>query len=123
MNWGAFLSWLTTRRAIDLLRKRNRHSQPSLLGDQDVLLTSQLDSTTASLEFSELVNLVRSQLANMNGQLAECFWLCCVEEMSYAEVAEQLGITTGHVGVNVHRARELLMKKLAGQNLREDTAN
>lgn len=112
-NWGAFLNWLTTRRAIDLLRKRKRNSQPSLLGEQDVLLADTSNVENVSLELSELTDWVRSQLTEMNSQMAECFWLCCVDELSYAEIAKQLEISTSHVGVNIHRARELLRKRLA----------
>jgi RNA polymerase sigma-70 factor (ECF subfamily) len=112
-NWGAFLNWLTTHRAIDLLRKRKRNSQPSLMGEQDVLQVAASHTADMSVENSELTDWVRNQLAGMNGQIAECFWLCCVDEMSYADVANQLGISTSHVGVNVHRARELLRKRLS----------
>jgi len=108
-NWGAFLNWLTTRRAIDLLRKRQRNSQPSLLGEKDVLLA---DPDVARIPGVD-TDWIRDQLVEMKGQMAECFWLCCVDEMSYADVANQLGISTSHVGVNVHRARELLKKRLA----------
>lgn len=122
-NWEAFLAWLTTRRAIDMLRKKKRHSHPSLLGVQDVLQVDQLNVADSHLEFSELLDFVRDQLAEMNHQMAECFWLCCVGEMSYAEVAQQLGISTNNVGVNVHRAREFLRKRLANRQLKKNTVN
>lgn len=116
-NWEAFLTWLTTRRAIDMLRRRNRSSQLSLLGVQDVLLIDQLGTAESNLEFAELKDWVLNQLTNMNGQMAECFWLCCVDEMSYLDAAQQLGISPNHVRVNVHRAREFLKNRIARQTL------
>jgi len=80
-----------------------------LLGEKDVLLA---DPDVARITGVD-TDWIRDQLVEMKGQMAECFWLCCVDEMSYADVANQLGISTSHVGVNVHRARELLKKRLA----------
>jgi DNA-directed RNA polymerase specialized sigma24 family protein len=41
------------------------------------------------------------------------FCLVCIEELSYREVAEQLGLTVNHVGVLLNRARAKLSEKLA----------
>ena len=118
-NWEAFLNWLTTRRAIDLLRKRNRKSQPTLLGELDVLMSDPTSTDRSTLDGTELTEWVRQQLAEMKGQMAECFWLCCVDQMSYSDVADQLGITSNLVGVNVHRAREFLRERLARHQVTE----
>jgi RNA polymerase sigma factor (sigma-70 family) len=108
-NWGAFLRWLATRRAIDHLRRRNRRSgsvaDPAQVRDV-------LPSAEEQVSFIELVELVRSELAFLPEQQAEAFWLVCVEQSSYEEVAQQMGVERNTVGVLVHRARQHMRTKL-----------
>ncbi len=52
----------------------------------------------------------------MPADQAEVFWLRTVEELSYEEIAEQMGIDANHVGVLLHRARQKLRQWLADLN-------
>jgi RNA polymerase sigma factor (sigma-70 family) len=112
-NWGAVLRWLATRRAIDLLRRRAR--QP--VTGSEVEPTERAESSAEQqASFLELVELVRRELTALSDSQAEAFWLVCVEERSYDEVAHAMGIAKNTVGVLVHRARQHLRTKLKSLN-------
>ncbi len=104
-NWGGFLRWLATRRAIDMLRRRREQAQLSSAAE---LECSEQNCPQAAVEFEELVQIVRQRLATLPQPQAEAFWLVCVEQWSYRETAEQMQIKPGAVGVLVHRARQQL---------------
>ncbi|MCA9261822.1 MAG: sigma-70 family RNA polymerase sigma factor [Planctomycetales bacterium] len=108
-SWGPFLRWLATRRAIDALRKR-RSTAPY---DEAIeAAPSDGASPPAAARFVELVEAVRLHLADLPPPQAQAFWLVCVEERSYDEVAQQMQLTSNAVGVLVHRARSFLRTKL-----------
>jgi RNA polymerase sigma-70 factor (ECF subfamily) len=108
-DWGALLRWLATRRAIDSLRRRRQRA--TVGGDLDRIRdggpTAEQQAT-----FAELVERVRGELANVPNRQAEAFWLVCVEERTYEEVARQMGIERNAVGVLVHRARQHMRARL-----------
>ena len=108
-DWGALLRWLATRRAIDQLRRRQR--KPAAVRDVEHVCDS-AQSAEQQVSFLELVERVRSEMANMPDRQAEAFWLVCVEERTYEEVAQQMGVQRNAVGVLVHRARQHLRSRL-----------
>jgi RNA polymerase sigma factor (sigma-70 family) len=112
-NWGAVLRWLATRRAIDTLRRRARLP---LVGVDAEPVGSMSSSAEHHASFLELVEIVRRELAVLSNSQAEAFWLVCVEEQSYDEVAEAMGLSKNTVGVLVHRARQHLRTKLKSLN-------
>lgn len=112
-DWGAFLRWLAARRAIDCLRRRDR--RPVVSGDVDNVPSAGLPAE-ANTTFEELVEVVRAELARLPDQQAEAFWLVCVEERTYEEVARQMGITRNAAGVLVHRARRHMRTRLNSLN-------
>ena len=107
-NWGGYLRWLAARRAIDVLRRRRR--QPESVDVQT--LSDQSETASATVEFADLVEVVRLELTRLPTSQAEAFWLVCVEEHSYREVAELMNIKANAVGVLVHRARKQLRQAL-----------
>jgi RNA polymerase sigma-70 factor, ECF subfamily len=121
-HWAAFLARIATRRAIDRLRKRigardrERAAVRSHGPDhQPALPTQHLDP--------ELTDTVRAALAALPPAQATVFWLRNVEELSYAEIAEQMRISVNKVGVLLHRARVSLAQRftkdrVAGSELR-----
>lgn len=113
VDWGAFLRWLATRRAIDYLRRRDRRAVGA--GDFNNAQGSGVPVET-SAAFDELVEVVRAELARLPDQQAEAFWLACVEERSYEEIARHMGITRNAVGVLVHRARRHMRSTLNSLN-------
>ncbi len=109
----AALRWLATRRAIDRLRQRNR-SRSRFKIDGDIAEAAEHEPGPAeSAEFNELIQCLRDQLSQLPAQQAEAFWMRCIEDMSYAEIAEQLAIDTNAVGVIIHRTKARLRTTLA----------
>lgn len=58
------------------------------------------------------VERVRSALGALPAHYREAVVLCEMEEMSYADVAELLGVAVGTVRSRLHRARALLVERL-----------
>ena len=109
----ASLRWLATRRAIDHLRKRKR-TQDRLQADAELADVPVLDpGPVNNAEYNELFDILRESVSQLPNQQGEAFWMRCIEEMSYAEIAEQLSIETNTVGVLIHRAKTHLRETLA----------
>lgn len=107
---GAYLRWLTTRRAIDALRTRQRRDSRTNHSDLETAIASPADGTMA--DFDELLNILRTELSALPAPQAQAFWLVSVEHCSYDEVAAQMDVERNHVGVLVHRARRQLQQRL-----------
>jgi len=108
---GQFDTWLfaiAQSKTADLRRSRNRRS---LQGNSDGLqtVTDNRPSPGRALEDEEMVALAWEQLRK---RLSECNFqvlrLRLVEELSVAEVAEQLGLSHEQVWYRYHRARREL---------------
>lgn len=67
---------------------------------------------------AEQVERVRLALASLPAHYREAVVLCEMEEMSYAEVAEVLGVAVGTVRSRLHRARAILAEKLSEERCR-----
>ena len=115
-NWPALLRWIAVRRALDRLRKERRISASVDPEKNAPLLRATGGSPSDAKEFRELVDRVRGEVAQLPERQGEAFWLRCVEQLSTAEVAEQLGTDANSVGVLVHRARTRLRDLLADVN-------
>jgi len=115
-NWPALLCWLAVRRALDRLRKERRIAAHVESDKNTLLLPGMGDSPSDDVEFRELIERVRDEVARLPARQGEAFWLRCVEQLNAAEVAEQLGTDTNSVGVLVHRARKRLREVLADMN-------
>ncbi|TWT91508.1 RNA polymerase sigma factor [Stieleria varia] len=109
-DWGAYLRWLTTRRAIDTVRRRHRKHSASVLKDSHAIADPSND--LQAIEFEDLVQRVREELVHLSPAQAEAFWLVCVEQCTQSEVAESMQIERNHVGVLVYRARQHLQQQL-----------
>ncbi|OHB74791.1 MAG: hypothetical protein A2Z25_15525 [Planctomycetes bacterium RBG_16_55_9] len=112
-NFSALLARLATARAIDQLRRRFRQAQSK---------TEFMDCTTAEgenvcphqqAEQKELAERIRQMLGKLPPQEAQVFCLRYLNDMSYRQIAEQLGITTNSAGVLLHRARARLRESIA----------
>ncbi|MHC4748062.1 MAG: RNA polymerase sigma factor [Planctomycetota bacterium] len=106
-NWGGLLRHLTTRRALDRLRKRK----------SIVLLTAESLSPCGSQPEQaavarELADRLRAALAKLPRREANVFSMRYFGEMSNTEIAETLRISGDAVGVALHKARTKLKKSL-----------
>lgn len=63
---------------------------------------------------AELAARLRRALAELPDQQAEVFCLRCIEQRSYREIGQQLGLKTSAVGVLLYRARGRLRVLLSG---------
>jgi len=107
-DWAAFLKWLATRRALDRLRRGRAHAS-RMQPDQDLsFVPASTLGPDAHAISGELVERLKRELSRLPDRQAEAFWLLSVEQMSYEEIGEQLGVDANQVGVLVHRARHRL---------------
>ena len=109
-NWVGFLKRVATMRALDMLRKRAA-SKTSVGGGMD-LTPSLMRGPAEDLENEELGNRLARALARLPDQQAEVYCLRHLNELSYEEIAEELGISVSSVGVDLHRARARLRELL-----------
>ncbi|MEX2142493.1 MAG: sigma-70 family RNA polymerase sigma factor [Pirellulales bacterium] len=117
-EWAAFLRWLATRRALDRLRRHRAESGYFEANGDLAVVPAATAGPDARANFSELTDRLKRELSRLSPQQAEAFWLLSVEQMSYQEIAEQLGVEGNQVGVLVHRARRRLRESLADLNPR-----
>lgn len=111
-NISAFLTVLCTRRAIDRLRDRYRHSRQREKAD-GISVADPAPSPAQNAETSELSAKLRIALTAIPPQQAKVFCLRVLNDMSYRDIAKQLGIKISAVGVLLHRARMGLEKLLS----------
>ena len=115
-HWPSLLRWLALRRAIDRLRQRRR-AAGRVVASWDLSSTlATTDGPVEAAQLNELIALVCDEIARLPRQQAETFWMRCIDQMSYAEIADQLGIDANQVGVLIHRARSRLRTTLAHLN-------
>lgn len=111
-NPVAWIRWLATRRAIDLLRKRKRRlSRESPIESAN----GSMHPVQDELECQELLDRVREELGRIPRKQAESFWLICVEQESREATANVLGVTENGLAVLLHRARTHLRRRLEAE--------
>lgn len=111
-NWPAVLRHLAASRALDRLRVRSRRTERTGDCAELDMLSSGEATPDERAQVSELASRLRSALAELPPRQAEVFVLRFVEQMSYKEIAQNLGLTTNAVGVLLHEARERLRELL-----------
>jgi RNA polymerase sigma-70 factor (ECF subfamily) len=111
-DWSALLRRMATVRAIDLLRGRYRHrGRTNALTGLDEAV-SRGANPMQEAEASELAERLRAALPHLSQDQASVFCLSCLENLSYQEIGERLGMTVNAVGVLLHRARQRLRELL-----------
>jgi len=110
-NWAGYLRWLAVHRALDRFRSSQRRQQ--VVRTRPDMEHVYGTTTESELEIEELKDRLRSELAALPESQAEAFWLRFIEEMSYSEIAEQMGLDTNAVGVLIHRARPRVRQALS----------
>jgi RNA polymerase sigma-70 factor, ECF subfamily len=111
-NWPALLRRLATVRALDLLRARTRQrSRGSLEADLAQAIGREPDPSH-NAEASELAERLRAAVGELPRRQAEVFCMKYFEQMTFEEVAEQLGIRPTAVRMLLSRARRHLHRLL-----------
>ena len=113
-NWGALLRHLTTRRAIDRLRKRRFARSLSNDPAASDPPSPQSEQPESAAEQQELADRLRRALARLSAREAGVFSLRHFGELSNTEIAETMKISADAVGIALHKARKKL-KELLGQ--------
>lgn len=110
-DWPGFLRWLTVRRAIDRLRSRTRQ-RDRINAEYAVEETIVNVCANREAEWNELIDAVRSELADIPELQAKVFWLHCIEHVALSDIAIQLELSPNHARVVLHRGRERLRAAL-----------
>ncbi len=110
-NWGGLLRQLSTRRAIDRLRRR--YTALPLEAVSSELISSESEQPEATAVERELAARLRWAIARLSDREASVFSLHYLGAMANGEIAETLGIGADAVGVALHKARNRL-KQLLG---------
>lgn len=111
-NWPGLLRRIATQRAIDRLRRR---TSDVLRGpgeahlDQSVSPECSPDRAVINRELSAELRCALQQLPQRD---AEVVCMRFLNELSYEQIAKDLSISVGHVGMILSRAREKLRSLL-----------
>ncbi|QVL34058.1 sigma-70 family RNA polymerase sigma factor [Telmatocola sphagniphila] len=111
-NWPSTLSVLATRQALMLLRSRIRVRQRTQTLPVNLPKDPSLFEPGQQAQATELADHLRIALAEIDSVQAEVFCRVCLEGLTNQQAAAELGLTTSHVGVLLHRARAILKEKL-----------
>jgi RNA polymerase sigma-70 factor (ECF subfamily) len=111
-NWPGLLRRLATIRALECLRQRRRDAGRQTSLQENVTTDTRVPDPLKAAELGELAEHLRNALAELDARQGQVFCLACLEGFSYAEIAEQLGVTENHVGVLLNRARTALRERL-----------
>jgi RNA polymerase sigma-70 factor (ECF subfamily) len=111
-NWPGLLRRLGTARALESLRQRLRQARRlrPLLPEDAVSSSTPEPAQAAAVR--ELGDQLREALAQIDARQAQVFCLICLDGLSYAETADQLGLSVNHVGVLLNRARLGLRERM-----------
>lgn len=107
-NFPALLARLATARAIDQLRRRFRRSRSETDAADWTALQSKSPRPEERAQQKELTDGLRKSLSKLPPQEAQAFCLRYLNDMSYRQIANELGIKANAAGVLLHRARAKL---------------
>jgi RNA polymerase sigma-70 factor (ECF subfamily) len=68
------------------------------------------------MQFAEQAARLRQALAHLPPQQAAVFCMRMLDDLSYEQIAEALGISASHVGVLLYRARGALRERFADRD-------
>ena len=107
-NFPALLTRFATARAMDQLRRRFRRENLGSAIASSSAVTSTNPGPVQTIQQQELTERLRDSLSKLPSREAEAFCLRYLNDMSYRQIADELGITTNVTGVLIHRARAKL---------------
>jgi RNA polymerase sigma-70 factor, ECF subfamily len=118
-NMAGLLVRLATTRAIDRLRQRGRQEQRPADAAERRQSAGPSDPHE-EVQAQELVGQLREAIGQLPPQEAKVFCLRYLSEMSYRQIARELGIGTSVVGVSLYRAKAKLREALGAAEIEED---
>lgn len=112
----SFLFGIARNRILRWLRDHSR--EVITLSDQEQSGELQLQNPLMHYSKEQQINRLRRAILGLPEHYREVVILCELQELSYEKAAEALGCAVGTVRSRLHRAREILSKRL--QNASED---
>jgi RNA polymerase sigma-70 factor, ECF subfamily len=112
-NWPGLVQKVATARALDRLRRRGWERAHQSAIDEPLPMPSPLTSPAQHAQDAELAKTLRWALSQVPPQQAQAYCLRHLNELSYGAIAQELGVSTDHVGVLLHRCRARLRELLA----------
>jgi RNA polymerase sigma-70 factor, ECF subfamily len=106
-----WLSRITTNAFLDDVRRRRRRPTEALPEHPDRVLPAALGADEV-LTDQQLSGDVQAALIRLPNEFRAAVVLCDVAGLSYAEIAESLGVPLGTVRSRIHRGRSLLREAL-----------
>jgi RNA polymerase sigma factor (sigma-70 family) len=112
-DWGAMIRVVTTRRAIDALRRRARDRSALTELQLTALHVSNEPSPESAVLESELAARLRQAITGLSDHEATVFSLSCLQALANHEIATALAVSSSNVSSTLHKAREKLKVQLA----------
>ena len=111
---AAYIRRITTNAALDHLRSLHGQLDDQPLVDLDDLVGNAADPETIAL-LSELRRMMLEAIQQLAPPYVEVIRAVDLQELTYAEAAENLGITRNNLGVRLHNAREALAQVITAR--------
>ncbi len=111
-NWQSLLKRLAIARAVDRVRQRLRRTRREDATDVATIVTTVPDPHEQAVT-AELAAAIRCALTQIPARSAEVFCLHELEGWSYQEIGGHFSLSSGAVGVLLHRTRKKLRKLLS----------
>jgi RNA polymerase sigma-70 factor (ECF subfamily) len=112
---SAFLFGIARKQILRLLEKRSYRAQreaEEFLKLQDIPVSS--SDPLHDVLRGKTIGMVRAAILTLPSKYREVVVLCDLHEFSYEETAGLIHVRVGTVRSRLHRARQLLMRKLVG---------
>jgi RNA polymerase sigma-70 factor (ECF subfamily) len=107
-NIRALLIRLATTRSIDQLRRRFRDSHHFAEEPESSQVLTAASDPAQLVQTQELTEKLREAVSRLPSQEAKAFCLRYLSDMSYNQIANELGINPNAAGVLLHRAKSKL---------------
>jgi RNA polymerase sigma-70 factor, ECF subfamily len=107
---GSWIYAVSINTSISRLKKKSRVEYHDHLPE-----TTDTTDTVEAISINENSRLLLQAIYNLN-EIDKSLMLLYLEERSYDEIAEILGITKSNVGVRINRAKEILKQNLKHLN-------
>jgi len=117
-NIEALLIFISTRRAIDMLRKRISQSKVNGHSEDLQLAAGSNPGPDSEAQNRELASEIRRALCRLPRKEAEAFCLKYMSDYSREQIAQELGTTGNRAGVLIFRAKSRLQKIFDSDNSR-----
>ncbi len=115
-NFPALLLRVATSRAINRLRQRIRQAHNKSGSPNLADVPAENPGPVQQAQCRELAQRLRQAVARLPQQEAEVFCLWYLSDMSYRQIAKELGIRANAAGVLLHRARLRLREVLVNES-------